>query len=199
MFNKTGIASILKTIQGQYGRGPFAFVKFLYYSFFRLNKFYLFELDLAEDPKSFEIESEYQMLSPSLIDLDILRERGIYPREFYMDRINGYQKCHVLLKEGDLVYIHWLRFPGEGCRFTRLKSGTVEITHIFSLPSERGKGLAKKAIAATATKLKYNGFRKMVAVVHEHNIASIKTFETLKFKPERVLKSFGKLSFKVNV
>lgn len=193
------IASVIKTIQGQYGKGPFAFIRFFYYSFFRFNNFILFELDLASEPVSFELEPEYQFGSLSLDDLEVLRKGKVYPREFYMDTIGGFRNNQVVLKDGYPVYIHWLLFPGDAGRFTRIKTGTVELTHLFSLPSERGKRLARKALAAAATMLKEDGYERLVAVVHEGNIASIKTFEAMRFKPVKDLKALGQLNFKVDI
>ena len=193
------IASIVRTIHGQYGTGPLAFAKAFYYSFFNLNTFIVFEFDLRSETLQFKSTYDYQFTSLSLEDLRSLRDQKTYPREFYMDRIGGLKSNQVLLINGQLVYIHWLRFPGDVGRFTRLKAGTVEVTHLFTLPSERGKGLAEVAVAATMSMLKAQGFNKMIAIVHKGNIATIKTFEAVRFKPVQYLKALGQFNFKIDI
>ena len=193
------LASIVKTIHGQYGTNPRAFVNAFYYTFIRINKFIVFEFDLRSETLPFKSAYDYQFTSLSMEDLRSLREQKTYPREFYMDSIGGLTSNQVLLKNGQLVYIHWLRFPGDVGRFTRLKAGTVEITHLFSLPSERGKGLAKAAVVATVTMLKAQGFNRLIAIVHKRNIASVKTFEAVRFKPVQYLKALGQFNFKIDI
>ena len=193
------LASIAKTIHGQYGTGPLAFVRAFYYSFVSLNTFIVFEFNLRSEFLPYKSTRDYQFASLALEDLRSLREQKSYPREFYMDSI-GKLKCNqVLMKNNQLVYIHWLRFPGDVGRFTRLKPGTVEITHLFTLPSERGKGLAGVAVAATVTMLKEQGFEKLIAIVHKGNIASIKTFEAVRFRPVMYLKALGQFNFKIDI
>jgi GNAT superfamily N-acetyltransferase len=193
------LASIVKTIHGQYGTSPWAYVNAFYYTFFRINKFIVFEFDLRSENLPLKASCDYQFTSLSLEDLRYLREQITYPREFYMDSIGGLKSNQVLLKNGQLVYIHWLRFPGDVGRFTRLKTGTVEITHLFTLPSERGKGLARVAVAATMSMLKTQGFNKLIAIVHKRNISSIKTFEAVRFKPVQYLTALGQFNFKIDI
>lgn len=193
------LASIVKTIHGQYGTGPLAFFRAFYYSFVSLNTFIVFEFDLQAELPQYKSIHDYKFVSLSLEDLKFLREKKSYPREFYMDSIVGLKCNQVLLKNNQLVYIHWLRFPGDVGRFTRLKSGTVEITHLFTLPSERGRGLAWVAVAATVAMLKEQGYEKLIAIVHKGNIASIKTFEAVRFKPVMYLKALGQFNFKIDI
>lgn len=193
------LASLVKTVQGQYGSGTLSFMNFFYYTFFRLNRFIVYEMNLKEEIRSVKMEADYQFVSPSLEDLKYLREQKTYPREFYMDKVGGLESSQILLKGGEPFYIHWLRFPGAVGRFTRLKAGTVEITHLFSLPPARGRGLAKMAVAATVAMLKEQGYNKAVAIVHEGNIASIKTFESLDFIPVKYLKAFGRFNCKIDI
>src|SRR2546428_9919751 len=144
-----------------YGNGSTGLLKFIYYSLVKLNTFIIYQCDLTKPLPQITLDKRFQILKPTLQELNALRMGKALPREFYSDRFHKVKTCYIALHGGDLAYIHWVYFNGDYSRFLRLRREVVEINHVTTLPAFRGQHISAKMLVATAKDLQEAGYKKL--------------------------------------
>jgi len=164
------------TVRSTYGNGIGAWGSYIYYALFRINKFKILQAKLDEPLVELTCHPDVTLLNPPICELELLRSRENLPREFYCNQFQKVNSCMIALVNGDIAYIHWVYHEGEFSRFLKIGSDSAEINYVITLPEYRGRGIAATAFIRSMTNLKKQGIKKVFAVVHEENIASIKSF-----------------------
>jgi len=182
-----------------YGRSPWSYVRFIYYSLFRANTFLVFERDLRRELPDVELPPGIEIASPSLEDLGRLREGRDLPREFFCDQLHDARTCCVGFCDGEIAYVHWVYSKGEYSRFLNLGQDVCEINHVTTLPSFRGRRLSMTMLERASRSLQRAGYKKVVLVVHENNVAFIKNLERLGFEKTTRIRTIGPFNRKVSV
>ncbi|MHB8539967.1 MAG: GNAT family N-acetyltransferase [Candidatus Acidiferrales bacterium] len=103
------------------------------------------------------------------------------PVEFYRDEIDGVDSSFLACVEGHAAAIAWSYDHRKPAYFLRMSSGDAEIRSVFSLPEFRGCGLAKSVIAMACESLAEEGYRRIYAVIHFRNEASLRAFRSIGF------------------
>jgi hypothetical protein len=201
LFNKliVTIINFKKTAYHHYGKSPLSLLKFLYYSFFRINKFIIVENDLTKELPELNIDSDYRVVKPSLDELAKIREEKDLPREFYYDKIYNAKTCYVVFMGDELAYIHWVLTKGDYNRFLILSDEVAELNYNTTLPKFRGNRLSAKMVAYISKDLKESGYRKALGVIHEDNYQSIRAAESAGFKKIATIKALGPFNRKLKV
>jgi len=182
-----------------YGDHPASLIKFIYYTFLRINTFIVFEYDLTAPLPQAQLDVKFKVIQPTMEELDHLRSGKDLPREFYYDQLHRANRCHIALYENEMAYIHWLYSEGDYSRFLKLRQGVAEINYVTTLPKFRGKKLSSQMLVYTARFLQGLGYKKAVIVVHENTIALIKNLKNTGFREVRRMKAIGPLNRKVHV
>ena len=193
------ITTVKSTVESFYGKGWFAYVKYLYYGLMRVNTFVVFELPLDREFVEVPIGDDVTMLKPTTEELDRIREGRNLPKAFYIDKTEGIKCCYLLVKNGEPVYIHWISYHGDKSRFVRLGKKTTRITYIFTLPEHRGEGYYYKMIPVTANELRKQGIEKLVTVIHDGNISAIKSVTKAGFREYARIKALGPINRTLDV
>jgi GNAT superfamily N-acetyltransferase len=193
------ITTVKSTVESLYGKGLFAYVKYLYYGLMRVNTFVVFELPLDREFEEKPVGDDVILVKPSREELDRIREGRDLPKAFYIDKTDGITCCYLLLKNGEPVYIHWISYHGDKSRFVRLGKKTTRITYIFTLPEHRGEGYYYKMIPKTANELRKQGIEKLVTVIHDGNISAIKSVTKAGFREYTRIKALGPLNKTIDV
>jgi GNAT superfamily N-acetyltransferase len=188
------IATVRNTVENFYGKGVFAYVKYLYYGLFRVNTFVVFELPLDRDFEEKPLGDDVVMLKPTLEELERIREGRNLPKAFSMDKIDGLRCCYLLLKNEEPVYIHWIGYHGDKSRFVRLGPKTTRITYIFTVPEHRGGGYYYKMIPITANELRKQGMERLITIIHDGNISAIKSVTKAGFREVTRMKALGQFN-----
>jgi len=188
-----------KTAYHHYGENPLSIIKFIYYGLFRINTFIIFLNDLEKDIKNLDLDNEYDVIIPTMADLDNIRAGKILPREFYYDKIHNVITCFIVLRKKEIAYIHWVYFQGDYSRFLRIQPKTAEINYATTLPKFRGNKLSAIMFAYTSNYLKNLGYKKAIVVANENNPAVIKTFLMAGFKEIKRVKSIGPFNRKLSI
>lgn len=182
-----------------YGNSPFSIVKFIFFSFFRMNTFIVFECDLEKPLLPTMLDSNFKVIRPSMEELDRLRKDKDFPREFFYDQFHKVRTCYLALYEDEIAYIHWVYFKGDDSRFLKLREDAAEINYVTTLPGFRGKKLSSQMLIYTARSLQESGYKKLIIVVHENTIALIKNLKGTGFRETRRIKTIGPFNRKVQV
>jgi len=188
-----------KTAYHHYGNNFLSLFKFVYYSILRINRFNIYENKFSQDEVLIKLDPEYKIVVPSLSELNKIREGEKLPREFYYDRIHKLKKCYLAFKGKELAYIHWVQFKGDHSRFLVLGDNVAELNYNTTLPSHRGKYLSAKMMSYISKDLKKHGIKKVMGVIHEKNLASIKTIEKAGFSRVGVIKALGPFNKKMEI
>lgn len=187
------------TVRSTYGKGTKAWARFIYYSLFRVNKFIIMRFNL-DDQKiaestlpgvSFSHTHQNEIASHRVMDK--------LPREFFCDLFHKVSNCCLGTCNGAPAYIHWIHYQGDFSRFLKIGSDAAEINYVITLPEFRGHGISTAAVCYSLSVLKEQGLRQVFAVVHEDNIASIKSFVKAGFEGIGSTFSFGLFNWKVSV
>lgn len=187
------------TVRSIYGTGATAWLNFIYYGLFRINKFKILHADL-EDILEEKPELPFVSISyPTISELDSLRTNRNLPREFFCDQFQRVSKCCVAKVDGELAYIHWVYFAGDFSRFLRVDKYSAEINYVITLPDYRGRGICTGAIMHTMLHLKKQDIKYLFAVIHEENVASIKSFSRAGFAEIGSIRSLGPFNRNLNV
>lgn len=189
---------IKTTVRSLYGEGAKAWFTFFHYALFRLNRFKILRVNLEALPISPVDLPGISFSSPRIDELDSLRSSDL-PREFFCDRFHTVGNCCIARLNGVPAYIHWIYFPGDFSRFLKLGEGCAEINYVLTLPQYRGHGISAAAFCHTLHSLKEQGIKNVFAVVHEENIASLKSFAKAGFTDIGSTFSFGLFNRKVSV
>lgn len=188
-----------KTAYHYYGKSPLSLVRFVYYSLFRVNTFLVFENDLRGEVPEIEFDPNVKVLTPTLEELDRLRKGKDLPREFFYDQIHNVKTCLLALYGGEIAYIHWIYSKGDYSRFLIFGEDVCEINYLTTLPKFRGKKLSSMMLAYASKNLQKAGYKKVVVVVHQNNVAFIKNVRRLAFKETRHIKTLGPFNRKIVV
>jgi len=140
-----------------YGNNPLSLIKFIYYSFFRINTFIVFECDLTKPLPQIDLDPEFKMIQPTMDQLDRLRSGKELPREFYYDQFHKVRTCYLALCGNEMAYIQWIFFKGDNSRFLRLGQDIVEINYMTTLPQFRGKKLSSQMLVSSSKRLQESG------------------------------------------
>lgn len=187
-----------ETVRTTYGGGITAWGNYLYYGLFRINRFKILKADLS-GPLTAEATPRLSFSHPALPELDEARSRRELPREFFCDRFHKVGGCCIGRFDGELAYIHWLYYRGDYSRFLNIGPESAEINYVLTLPEFRGHGISTKAMLYSLARLRKEGIKSVFAVVHEENVASIKSFIRAGFTECGDLVSFGQFNRKVPV
>lgn len=181
-----------------YGEGAKAWFRFIYYALFRLNRFRILRVSLEDMPVLNVDLPGVDFFSTCADELESLRNSDL-PREFFCDRFHKVSNCCIAKLNGMLAYIHWVYFQGDFSRFLTLGENCAEINYVLTLPQCRGHGISAAAFCHSLRSLKEQGIRDVFAVVHEENIASLKSFAKAGFTDIGSTFSFGLFNRKVSV
>jgi RimJ/RimL family protein N-acetyltransferase len=188
---KGTLIELRKTAYHHYGESPISFIKFIYYSIFRLNTFIIYENNLREKQPAHNLDDDFKVIIPDAAQLNKIRNGKDLPREFYYDKIHGVKNCYVAFCNNKLAYIHWIYRKGDYSRFLKLGDGVVELNYNTTLPEFRGRRLSAKMMGFICHELKKEGIKKVIGIIHEDNIASIKCIKLAGFKEVRRIKALG--------
>ena len=188
-----------KTAYHHYGDSPLSYFKFIYYSGLRINTFIVYENDLARELPPHDLDSEFEVIKPSLEELRNIRIGKNLPREFYYDQLLNASTCYLAFCEGELAYIHWLFFKGDHSRFLILSDGVAELNYNTTLPGFKGRRLSAKMMAYISKDLQNSGYSKVMGIIHERNIASIKCILLAGFRETGRIKALGPLHRKMKI
>ncbi|MDA8430924.1 MAG: GNAT family N-acetyltransferase [Geobacteraceae bacterium] len=186
------------TVRSVYGAGAKAWFSFIYYGLFRLNRFRILKVNLEMLPATRLDVPGVSFVSPGLDELESLRAPHL-PREFFCDRFHKVSNCCIARLNGALAYIHWIYFCGDFSRFLSFGEDCAEINYVLTLPEYRGHGISAAAFCHSLHSLRDQGIRNVFAVVHEENIASLKSFGKAGFVDVGSTFSFGLFNRKVSV
>ncbi len=175
----------------------YSLLKFIYYSFLRINRFYVYETNLKNYNSSLMLSPSYQVLQPSIEELSRMRKGKVLPREFYYDQIHGLVRCYVVLCHNEIAYIHWVIFSNEYSRFLKLSPDIAEFSYYTTLDKFRGDNLSAKMMSYISKDLKEEAIKKIIIVTHESNIASIRSIEKAGFVKRYEIKSIGPFNKKL--
>jgi RimJ/RimL family protein N-acetyltransferase len=185
-----------ETTRVDYGPGFFKMLVKIYYSFFRVNSFivFTFEGDVGIIPAEDNV-----FVIRDFKALDKYRQDGDVPKELCCDKIHAVTSCLVMEVENTLAYIHWIYTKGDSSRFILIGDGVAEINNVLTVPRFRGNKITERMVRYASHALLNGGYRKIVAVIHDENIASIKSFTRAGFVRQRVIRSYGFFNRKITI
>ena len=142
---------------------------------------------------------EFKVFKPTLSKLNELRKGQTLPRDFYYDKILNVKTCYLVFVESEIAYIHWVFFKGDNSRFLILSDSVAELNYNTTMQYFRGHRLSAMMMAYISKDLKESGYRKVMGVIHEENIASIKCIKQAGFKEITRIKALGPFHRKIIV
>lgn len=188
-----------ETAYHHYGKNSFSLFKFFYYSALRVNKFLVYENDLTRKLPEHNLDAPYSVLSPTIEDLSILRNKYDLTREYYCDQIYNFKTCYVVTEDNEPAFIIWVVYSGDYNRFLILPDDVVGLHYMATMPKHRGNSLSAKMLAYTSLELKRKGYRKAVSVVHSSNFPAIKAVEKAGYRRVAQIKTLGQFNRKVKI
>ncbi len=193
-------SELKKTSVQHYGDTPLSVPKFIYYSFFKINTFIVFVMDLTRELPPHELDSDFTVVKPTIEELRAYRE-GLdhLPREFYYDELHGIKNVYLVLCNNEIAYIHWVYVKGDPNRFLRLSDGVAELNYNTTLPKFRGRGLMKKMMRYIHLDLKKQGFTKACGLANADNIPAVKSALRAGFQVHSRVKAIGPLNRKIDI
>lgn len=194
------VSHLRTTVASIYGTGFRAWFNFFYYAFFRVNRFKVLKNDLHGDlPRRVPV-SGLTLHYPRIEELDSFRHGKELPREFHCDTFQRVKRCCIGTFQGELAYIHWIYGRGDFSRFLSINNDqSAEINYVITLPAFRGKGISAAALIDTIWALKDEGYEHVFAVVHEENVASIKSFVRAGFQEWASIRTLGMINLRIRV
>jgi L-amino acid N-acyltransferase YncA len=157
------------------------------------------QAELDKELLHYPLNPEFRFIKPSLEELSRLREGKDLPREFYYDKIHGVKTCYLALHEEEIAHICWLYSKGDYNRFFVLSDSVVELNYATSMPKFIGRGLLSQVLAYAFRDLKREGYKKVVVLIHEKNIPSIKSFTRIGYREISRIKTIGPFNRKIRV
>ena len=192
--------SFKDTVNHQYGLRLTDYLRFFYCSFLRINTFIVFENDLSQEISKLEIDSDFQIIKPTLEQLEQFRKGKNLPREFYCDKMYNAKNCYLVLHGNELAYIHWVFFNGDRSRFLKLEDDKIaELNYNTTLLKFRGRRLSAKVMSYISKDLQQLGYSKVVGVIHEDNIPSTKCIRMSGFREINKIKTIGRFHRKLTI
>lgn len=192
----SSLKTLPRSLESSYGAGLQKYVKFLYYSVFRINTFVVMFADRNSMPGYADTVQELDWKEISLKSLDSYRQGKQLPREYHVDEMGWSRRCFGVWEDGAPCHIHWVHQGKDHSRFLRLGDADAEINHIVTMPGQRGKGLCAKAIRLTLRQLFDEGVERVYSVVHSENVASCKALAKAGMRPLMTLHSIGPFNLK---
>jgi len=188
-----------KTAYHHYGHSPLSLLKFMYYSGIRINTFIVYENDLTKELCEHNLETDFRVVKPTMEELKKIRSGMDLSREFYYDRIYNAKTCYLAFKDDKVAYIHWVFFKGDYSRFLILRDGIAELNYNTTMPEFRGIWLSAKMMAYISKDLQEEGYKKVMGVIHEFNIPSIKCIKRAGFVEVARIRAPGPFNRKLAV
>lgn len=188
-----------KTAYHHYGDNISSIPKFIYYSFFNVNTFVVVGFDLNNTIPDYPLDSDFEVIKPSIDELNRYRKGKDLPREFYYDQIHGVKTCYLTLCHGELAYIHWIYLKGDYNRFLKLGSDIAELNYNTTLSEFRGRGLMGKMLVYILSDLKKQGYTQAVGVIHGKNPPALKSTIKAGFKELGRIKTYGPFCKKYSI
>lgn len=182
----------------EYGPGISNLLKKIYFSLFRINTFFVYQYN---QPLTDFKELKYNIISMG-IDFDKLekyRSSLNGPKELYSDKVHSVSRCQIVEIYGELAYVHWVYTKGDHSRFLQIGEDVAEINNVLTLPRFRGKRIAEDVLRYAANSLRCEGYAKIVAVIHDQNIASIKSFTRAGFTKTHEVRSWGPFNRRITL
>lgn len=197
MLNRlSSLKTLPRSLESSYGSGAQKYVKFLYYSLFRVNTFVVMFADKKTMSGCTGTVQELDWREISLESLASYRQGRQLPREYHVDEMGWSRRCFGVWEDGAPCHIHWVHQGKDHSRFLKLGDADAEINHIVTMPGQRGKGLCAKAIRRTLWQLFDEGIERVYSVVHSENVASCKALAKAGMRPLMTLHSVGPFNFK---
>jgi hypothetical protein len=147
----------------------------------------------------YPLDQNFEVVKPTIEELDELRKGKKLPREFYYDQIHGVKTCYIAIAGNEIAYIHWIYFKGEFNRFLKLKDSSVEFNYNTTLKNFRGRKLETKMLCYILKDLKKMGYKNAFGVVHENNPAALKGAFRAGFKKVAKIRTLGPFNLKIKV
>jgi len=188
-----------QTAYHHYGHSPLSLLKFMYYSGVRINTFIVYENDLTKELCEHNLDSDFRVVKPTMEELKKIRSGMDLSREFYYDRIYNAKTCYLAFKDDKVAYIHWVFFKGDYSRFLILRDGIAELNYNTTMPEFRGIWLSAKMMAYISKDLQEEGYKKVMGVIHEFNIPSIKCIKRAGFVEVARIRAPGPFNRKLAV
>ena len=157
-----------------------AAAKILYSNTIKINRFIIYELDVAKD---FDIPPLDKQFTAKVIhhrDLDqYLPEDKNLPREFEIHKIHGIEHCALVLKNNEICHISWIFMHGDRNRWFNLKKNEASLNYAYTLPEYRGKNFLPHAFLASVRWLRDKGVTRLLEASHEDTIFTIKSLKKI--------------------
>lgn len=159
--------------------------------YFSVTKFIVYRRDLEEDFNGIELGPEYTVSKDDFFLLDKIRSsRADLPREFYVDKTHGGKHFYLVLKNGEVAYIHWVMLKGDYSRFLKInRDGIAELNYNTTLPEYRGNKLMARTINYICKDLKKAGYKTLYGVIADGNHNSHMSLKRTGFRAVCTLES----------
>lgn len=187
-----------QSAQVEYGPGVLNLLIKIYYSFIRMNRFEVFVFNQTSNSSDSSVGDRGISIT-DFSQLDKYRASDYVPKELCCDKMHLVTSCRIVVIDNELAYIHWIYTKGNQSRFIKLVDGVAEINNVLTFPRFRGQKIAAKELRCSAEQLRKEGYRKIVAVIHDQNIASIKSFASAGFVQTNVIRAWGPFHRKVSI
>lgn len=116
------------------------------------------------------------------------------PWEFRRHLHDNVTEFFVAKDSSGIQHISWIYSKGDHNRLLTLGATDIEITHCYTSPTVRGKGIYPNVINTIKNEMKNNNIKRAFMNVHPDNTASIKGIEKADFHlagKVRFIKVFG--------
>lgn len=192
-------SEINKIASHHYGESKFSIIKFLYYSFFRVNTFSAYKINLDANLLSPQFNADEYRILNKIDDLISIRSGKSLPREFYCDETHGVNNFYLLVRGDDIVYIHWVFVAGDKNRFLHLGNLNAELNYNTTMEKYRGKGIMNQMMRYILIDLRERGFRRAFGVVNIENYPAIKSMAKCGFSEFARIKTLGPFNRKLRL
>jgi hypothetical protein len=191
------LTHLRESINSQYGTGKSSFIKFFYFSMFRINKFIVFYQDCQHINNN--KNDELNIARQNYDTLNNFRKSQQLPREFYCDQSYGITDFFLGFWNGKLAYIQWVFHSGTKSRFLRIGDGCAEINYMLTLPEFRKNKICSQVLERSIQTLANDGIKKVFCVIHSKNLASIKSVQRAGMTEYKRLKAIGPFNSRIKV
>ena len=159
-----------------------AIVSVFYNNIFRINKFFIYELNLKENIE-FTIKNhnfEIKIIDHNQLKYYLPKDQVRLPREFYMHEIHGVKNCVVVLDNNKIAHISWIYRKGDPNRWFKLKENEASISYSYTLKEYRGKSLFPNALLSAAIWLKNEKCIRILEAPNVNTIYTLRSFQKIK-------------------
>ena len=170
-------------VRGQFGRIGSALVERLPLWLYRRTRAFIFVAPAVRPSELPELPHGYHCRPAVESDLPALSRLIGFPVSEYERRFNHGDLCYAVFEGDRPANLNWIHFGScfvRGAGFSlHAEPGDAYIYGIYTGPSERGKGLYKKALVHLADHLAENGARRLVQMVEDGNAPVLHTLPKL--------------------